>query len=134
MTEEYTQEEYWALFDNLPEELKEAVVSPQTAKEISNICDKNNIDNVRIVAEIIGEVLLGVLSPEDNLVIKLEKRLDITTKKAKQIKKEAIMFILHPVKKSLEALYEIKIESPSLEAKNKIKKGFSRDEYREPIE
>jgi len=137
MVEEYTQEEYWKLFNNLPEELKDTIVSPHTAETIRDICDKNDIDEVRTVAEIVGEVLLGVLSPEDELVSELEEELETTSEKAKKVKKEIVMFILHPVKESLEALYEIKIKSPSLEnRKNRAesKSGPSKDDYREPIE
>lgn len=137
MVEEYTQEEYWKLFNNLPEELKDAVVSPHTAETIRDICEKNDIERLRIVADIVGEVLLGVLSPKGELVQKLKERLEIKEKKASKIRKEIAMFILQPVKESLENLYEIKIESPSPQKEEeeleKEETSTDKDQYREPI-
>ncbi len=138
MVEEYTQEEYWKLFNNLPEELKDTIVSTHTADTVRDICDKNEIEKTRTVAEIVGDVLLGVLEPKEELTNEIEKQLDISKDKAEKVKKEIVMFILHPVKESLENLYEIKIKSPKPDLdQGKGEEEHSKigsDRYREPIE
>lgn len=133
MVEEYTKEQYWKLFNNLPEALQEAVLSPNTAEDIREICERNDIEEkIPQLAEIVGDVLMGVLRPEE-IISTLKEQLEIKEKKAKQVEKEIILFIIHPVQRELEKLYEIKIETPSDKEIEKDKDKIKKDPYREKI-
>jgi len=135
----YTPEQFWKLYEKLPEELKEAVFSEETAETIWDICERNEVEKISEVAEYVGRVLLGVLPPEDFQEI-LEKELKLEKDLAKKVSQEINRFIFYPVKASLEELYKIEIAPPAKptgitpppEEKPPVPPG--EDIYREPIE
>jgi len=135
----YTPEQFWKLYEKLPEELKEAVFSEETAETIWDICERNEVEKISEVAEYVGQVLLGVLPPED-FQETLEKELKLEKDLAKKVSQEINRFIFYPVKASLEELYKIEIAPPAKptgitpppEEKPPVPPG--EDIYREPIE
>jgi len=141
MQKEYTKEQLWKLYEKLPEELKEAVFSEETANNIDDICTRNGIEDDRIseIAHYTGRVLMGVLPPADFQEI-LEKELKLEKDLAKKVSQEINRFIFYPVKASLEELYKIEIAPPAKptgitpppEEKPPVPPG--EDIYREPIE
>jgi len=139
MPKEYTREQLWKLYEKLPEELKEAIFSAETADNIWNICEKNKIEKVSKVAEYVGQVLHGVLPPED-FQETLEKELKLEKDLAKKAAQEIDRFIFYPVKTSLEELYKIEIAPPAKPTgitpppEEKPPAPPSKDTYREPIE
>lgn len=145
MPEEYSREQIWKLYEKLPEELKEAIFSEETADSIWDICLRNGIEDERIseVARYTGRVLMGLLPPDDLREI-LEKELKLDKDAAKRISQEINRFIFYPVKIRLEELYKIEIAPiagtpvrPSLRKKTgeeEIEKPRKEDVYREPIE
>ena len=62
MTEEFSREQLWKLYEKLPPELREAIFSEETANNIWDICIRNGIEDNRIseIAKYVGRVLLGV--------------------------------------------------------------------------
>jgi hypothetical protein len=142
MEKEYTKEELWKIFEKLPDELKEAIFSGETAENIFNICSRNGIEDERMskVAKYVGRVLMGLLPPNEFEEI-LEKEVGIEKEVAKSIRRDVEMLIFYPVKKQLEEIYKIEIVPPArpikitppttLERKPSPPK---RDIYREPIE
>jgi len=109
MREDYKPEHFWKLYKNLPEDLQDAIFSVETADSIYDICERNDINEVSLVAKIVGRILLGVLPPDGLLGI-LEKDLKLDADTAENATREIKRFILFPVKKSLGDLYESEIQ------------------------
>ncbi len=143
MQNEYTREQLWKLYEKLPGELKEAIFSMETADNVYDICQRNNIEDDRIseIARYVGRVLLGIL-PLDEFQETLETELKLKRDKAKKVAQEINRFVFYPVKSSLEELYGIEIAPP---AKPKIAPPPKpseeepvappqKDTYREPVE
>ncbi len=136
----YSRTQYWKLFQKLPDELKDQILSEETAKNIFDICVRNEIDIERIstVASYIGQVLLGVLPP-DELQRVLERELGLKKDSAKTIIHEINRFIFYPVKASLEELYKIEITPPAKmkvtpPPEEKPPTPAGEDKYREEVE
>lgn len=144
----YSEKQLWGLFKVLPDELKDAIFSEDTANNISSICQRHEIEDEKVskIAELVGNSLMGLLPP-DEFQNSLEKEVNIDPEKAKKISQEVNRFILYPVKESLTSLYKIefapggKIIKPTLEKKEKEKEKIRSDEktpstkdiYRESI-
>jgi len=152
---QYSQEQLWKLFEKLPDDLKDAILSEDTANTIREICQRNEIgeEDMPKLAKMVGDVLMGLLPPEE-FTETLEKELKADKEQAKRISREVNRFILFPVKNSLEEFYkeirfapggrlvkqEVKKEAsekekPGLKEKPKLKekKPVGADIYREPI-
>lgn len=143
MSKNYTQEQLWKLYEKLPQELQEAVFSVETADNIWNVCEKNNVNEVSKVAKFVGYVLLGVLPIEE--FQKTLEELGIEKEAAKKISQEINRFIFYPIKSALEQLYKIEsatsqaAESPKPEVVARPAEEYQTiskkdDGYREPIE
>ena len=103
---QYTKKELFNLFEKLPSELKEAMFSEETAETISNISERYNVEKkVSHLAKKTGEVLLGILPPEE-LPKVLENEAQIDNETAKKISFEVSRLILYPVKASLSEIYK----------------------------
>ena len=138
MTEEFSREQLWKLYEKLPPELREAIFSEETANNIWDICIRNGIEDNRIseIAKYVGRVLLGVLPPVEFQKI-LEEKIKLGLEKSKKIFHEINRLIFSPVKYSLSELYETEIAGvapPSEIEKPPQKKIPKSDVYREPIE
>ncbi len=156
MAKQYTQEELWKLYEKLPEELKRAMVGADTSDHVWNICERYEFDEVSKVAKLVGDVLLGILAPED-FQEELEKELKVEKETAKKATQEINRFIFYPVRPLLEQLHEIKVSperkptaeqpivttEPGVETEIKTEKAVgeekpsapsSQDTYRESIE
>lgn len=146
---EYSQQELQKLFDSLHPELKETLLSEETAERISQISKRHKINekNVPRVARLVGNVLMGLLPPEE-LPETLEIKLGIDKERAQDISREINRFILFPVNKRLAEFYQKirlvpggRIEKREIEKKEEIEipkrergKKLTTDIYREPIE
>jgi len=140
---DYPKEQLQELYKNLPKDLREAGFSKENAKNIHEICVKNDItdeDVIFDVAKNTGYVFLGLLPPSEFSYI-LEKDLKLEKSKAELIASEITRFVFLPVRSSLEALYKMKISSSiKPEGSNqptadqpKAGKPKKSDRYREPI-
>jgi hypothetical protein len=139
MPQEYTKEEFWKLYERLPQELKDTIFSGETADHIRGICERYNVDekNIPEVAKQIGNVFLGLLPPENfQNVLELELKLEKET--IEKMMREINRFVFYPVKPVLEQLYgTIRIgneETPTGAAQEKPKRTAGEDRYRETIE
>ena len=142
MTEKLLTEQFWKLYEKLPQELKDALFAEETGNNIYDICKKNGVEeNLEAIVDLIGQVLVGVLVPED-FQETIEKELRLEKKAAKKITQEINRFIFYPVKPALEQLYKIEIapsekptEKPGVETRPKEPEAPpTKDTYREPIE
>ena len=142
---QYTKEELWKLYEKLPNELREAVFSQETADHVFNICERNQIEEVSRVSYYVGLVLVGVLLP-GGFQKALEEELRIKKAAAKSVATEINRFIFYPVKPVLEQLHRLEIEvsakvvtpQPPVVEENMPEqiegKPTMDDQYREPLE
>jgi len=134
MEKEYTKEELWKIYEKLPEELKEAIFSGETAENIFNICTRYGIEEgekISKVAKYVGRVLMGLLPPNE-FQETLERELNLEKEVAKGIGREIEMLIFYPVRTHLEEIYKIEIAQPA--RPTKVTPPPRTDIYREPIE
>ncbi|MDP3995817.1 MAG: hypothetical protein Q8P74_01030 [bacterium] len=135
---QYTQEEFWKLYEKLSQELKDAIFSGETAEHIGNICKRYNIEGGTVfeVAERTRNVLLGLLPPND-LRATLEEELKLEKEIAEKVSKEIGRFIFYPVKPELEQLYGVEKtndgEMSAGRVEQKQNKTAGEDRYREVI-
>ncbi len=110
MPTKLSKDQFWKLYEGLPQELKDSIFSSETAEYIQSICSKNNVngDKRSDIASIIGDVLLGILLPED-FEKTIKKDLKLTTDTAKNVSHEINRFIFYPVKDSLAGLHKIEV-------------------------
>jgi len=129
---EYTKEQLWELYSQLPEDLQKAVFSEEIGKTVHRICQENNVldeKTATLVLKNVGYVFLGLLTLEE-FKTSLKKELKIKNGQALNIFGKVNQEVFSTVKESLEALYGIKIETPP----EKPEKPKTPDQYREPIE
>jgi len=141
----YSKEQLWELYKNLPKDLQKAASSEENARNIHEICTKAGVtdeDAIFDVAKNTGYVFLGLLPPSEFSYI-LGKELELEKNKAELVASEITRFVFLPVRKSLEALYKMEIRPsikpgatpPTPEIPPPAKeKPTKRDIYREPTE
>lgn len=90
------------------------LLSTQNSEHIYSICKKYELLDERAseIAEYVGQVLLGVLPPEDFPEI-LEKKVKLKKDLAKKVSQEINRFIFYPVKENLASLYKIEVAPPA---------------------
>jgi len=144
---EYPKEQVWKIYEQLPDDLKDAVFSEQTAENIGNVCEKNNITDekqISQIAKLTGDVILGLLPPQE-FKQSLEKEVKLKPEIAKKIDFGIHRFVFFPVKHSLNALYQTEIVMPGViptettveikTAGKKVKPKITKsDSYREGVE
>lgn len=144
MPQEYTSEQIQKLYQNLPEDLREAIFSLETADVIYNTCKTYGLTQGQAgkISDAVGEVLAGLLLPlEFPKTIKKETNLPEVL--VRVITQEINRFIFYPVKQSLGELQTMEItpsEKPT-EPKEVAPKppekpptSSGQDVYRESVE
>lgn len=110
MPKKYTSEQFWKLYEKLPQELKNALFSEGTGDNIYEICERYEVEeNLEGIVDCVGQVLAGILTPE-NLEKTLEQDLKIEKETAEKIVQEINRFIFYPVKAELAELYKIDVK------------------------
>ena len=152
MPRKYTSEEIEKILQNLPEELKEALFSLETAEVINNACEEYGIIDERVgkIADYVGQIIMGLL-PLSEFQKTIEKEVVLPPVLAKVIAQEINRFIFYPIRPALEQLYEVKVTSPEKTLEKTLEKPSEqvkieeeklegpkalprKDVYREPIE
>lgn len=130
---EYTKEQLWDLYKQLPKDLQRATFSEEIGQNIRDICIRNEVTkdgSILNVTKTVGYVFLGLLSPV-KLSEVLQREFKAKKETADQVSAEITKEIFSPLKETLEALYEIKIEIPKIAIKKQVVKKA--DSYRESI-
>ena len=142
------KEEYPDFFTKTPPEVIDFVLSEETAKKITDICEKNRVGNeekIESIAYRIALVLLGKL-PRESLALTLELGVDLTAETAKKIYDEANQFIfsrlsLLKAEKAKAAMPQLTAppkgeseEKPEEKSAEEPKRPRGKDVYREPVE
>jgi hypothetical protein len=136
--DELTRDKFWAIYNTLPDTLKDAIFSEDTAEAIFNICKLYEIDKNSEVAKIIGKILMGLLPPEF-LKDTLQEEIGISEDIAQKTALELEHFILNPVKKDLDVLYQEvdgnkeKTGDNITEQVPPVEEPKKEDTYREPL-
>jgi len=153
---DYTSEQFWKLYQKLPQELKDILFAEDTGDQILDACSKYGADDESTkISKLVGKVLVGLLPPDD-FQNALESEIGLTKETARQINHDLTRFIFYPVKETLYTLYNLKPTEPS--GKESISgvdlkttpasprvpetgsslenypKGGGSDTYREPVE
>lgn len=108
MFKKYEPEQFQKLTEALPEELKEAIFSMETAEAISGACEKYGVVDERagIIADLTGQVLLGVI-PSSEFIRNIQEETKLPEVLAKAIGQEINRFVFYPVKPSLDKFIEM---------------------------
>ncbi len=151
---EISQDEVWEIIDMLPDDLREALFSGDTADAIGEACKRADIDNedkTSEVARYTGHVLMGILAPAD-LPAVLQEEIGLEEEKAQRAYEYIERHVFEPVKNSLEAINkeierterEEEIAPPSTKEtarrppekkeNERQRENADEDPYREPIE
>ena len=121
-------EKNWELFEKLPEELQEIIFSENLADIIWDICEKNNIEEVNKVANLVGHILLGAL-PMGNFEQELMAELNLTQIAAAKVKEDADYAIFEPTKALLAEKKEVEPkQAPSLKEKVNLEIDWEKGE------
>jgi len=142
---EYNQKQLWGLFNVLPEKLKDAIFSEETANAIFSICEEHKIEDDKRskIAKLVGDSLMGLLPP-DRLQESIKTETWVDQAEAEKIALEINRFILYPVKEALSSLYSVefapggKIIQPKIDkskvVEKKPKNASGKDTYRELVD
>ncbi len=131
----YSSDEMWDLFRELPEDLKDASFSERNGQRITNICQRYELDykTKQQILKLVGYVLFGLLPP-NKLTDLMVKDLGLKKEIAEKIYIEINAFVFFKVKDSLEKLYNIKITDKEVK-KEEVEKAIETDDkYKEPID
>ena len=142
---QYTQEQLDKIYEKLPEELKEAIFSVETAEEIGDTCESYGITDNRVgeIADRVGYVLAGLMLPQEFAQV-LETEVKLPKVLAQAIARDLNRFVFYPVRPALEQLHRMEIEVSARvvtpqpaeegEAPTEKPRQAGPDTYREPIE
>ena len=139
----FDPDKLWPIYEKLPEDLKDAIFSEQTADTISAICQRNNIEEkeTSAIAKYIGYVLLGVVRRSEFPTV-LQTEVPLSKDIAEKIVYETNQFIFFPLKASLDFISpeENTTVSPGApkntpqKTASTSRKKISKDSYREAVE
>ncbi len=108
MARELSTEEFWEIYELLPEKLQNAVFSHDTSESIMAACSTAGIQDgrERDVARFTGRVLLGLIPPEE-FAATLEKEVaDLDSEQADTIATYIDRNVFEPIRSELNILYE----------------------------
>lgn len=138
---EYTNEQFWKLYEKLPQELKDALFAQETGDSIYEICQKYEAtDYLQEISWLTGQVLVGLVLPQE-FSAEIQK-LGVAKESAELIAREINRSVFYPVKPALEQLHRMEIEvsakvvtpQPQEIQEEKPEEPRGEDTYREQIE
>jgi hypothetical protein len=104
--EKLSQDKFWAIYETLSEPLKDAIFSVDTADSITNISRLNDIEDVSKIADLVSNVLFGLL-PLELIPDILKDDLNLTDDLSKKISLELEHFIFNDLESDLNKLYNV---------------------------
>lgn len=139
---EYTDQQIAQMYDNLPEDLKDAIFSVEMSSVVEKIGKESqlNIEQIGDLANETGMVMLGVTHP-DEFISNLAERLVVDKERAGLIAHKINDQIFKPVRDSLRKVHNIRddatknFQGQSLEARNRedILKEIEKDHTKEIV-
>jgi len=110
----YTDEQIKAMYENLPEDLKDAIFSVDMTEIIKKIGEKHglHIDKIGELGNETGMVMLGVTSPKD-FIPNLSKRIGGDKENLRKIAEEVNAQIFRRVRESLKEIHQMGSAKPA---------------------
>lgn len=107
----FTEEQIAQMYDNLPEDLKDAIFGMEMNEIVERIGRENqlNIEQIGDLANETGMVMLGVTHPNE-FIVNLAERLEVDKEKARAIAQEINEQIFKPVRDSLRKIHNMREE------------------------
>mgnify|MGYP001617430965 CR=1 FL=1 len=107
----FTEEQIAQMYDNLPEDLKDAIFGLEMNEIVERIGRENqlNIEQIGELANETGMVMLGVTHPNE-FIANLAERLEADKEKARIIAQEINEQIFKPVRESLRKIHNMREE------------------------
>lgn len=101
----YTKEQFNEIFKTLPKDIKEAIISAESAEIIQTIAKNNNIlpEKVKSLGDEVGLVMMGITKLKD-FSKNLENRLGISSETSQKIIKDVNEMIFKNIQESLKKL------------------------------
>jgi hypothetical protein len=98
----------YAIYFQLPQELRQLFFADATANQMREIAEKNNLDKKQLwwASYTVGMVLLGEIHIT-NFVKALQEKCNLTEEKARQLAREINQVIFLPVKESLKKVHQV---------------------------
>ncbi len=127
------QKEFWAIFKNLSDDLKTALVSEDTSEAIWNISQICNIEKVSSLAKIVRNVLVGLLPPK-NFREAVKKEFNMSDADSQKLEVYIQHYIFNPVSDDLESLYQEEKKTETEEEGKGTSEGEKEDVYREIVQ
>jgi hypothetical protein len=107
MPKKYTREQFWKLYETLPQELRDALWSEETTEVIRSACERYGVSQYfHDVIDLAGAVLLGLGLPQQ-FQEELQE-LGIKKKEAEKIAHEVNRFVFYAIKPVLDQLHSQK--------------------------
>ncbi|MFH0739606.1 MAG: hypothetical protein V1819_01415 [bacterium] len=104
-----SKDEAWKIYETLPQDLKTAIFSEETANSILSASQRNGLSEQQTsqTAELVGLYLLGVL-PIENLAQEIMQATSASQAQVSQIILELTRLVFHSIQNSLDTLYNLK--------------------------
>ncbi|GEM_PF-5849931 len=104
MAKPYTTEQFWQMYEALPEEIKNALWAPETGDNIAQIIEKSELDEYHNdIVDLCSQVFVGVILPQA-LGAEIAK-LGIPEEAAKSTAQQLNALVFYPAKLGLEKLH-----------------------------
>jgi len=137
---EYTKEQLWELYEQLPPDLQKAVFSEDIGEKVRGFCYENNLFDEKpgtTILKNVGYVFLGLMDIEE--FRNSFNELNIKKAASQNIYARINNEIFSELKESLEGLYGIKLkfektEKPETKKQKEEPKIKKQDRYLEPLE
>ena len=123
--------DYLKVFNNLPENVQDVILSKDTAQNIKDICINQGIKEsvIPVVSELVGDVLMGILQ-EPALIQQLTEKANITGTASKEIADAISREVLAPVRSSIPTKIPDTNETPPIPPyeQTPLRPSFAKDE------
>lgn len=118
----FTEEQIAQMYDNLPEDLKDAIFGVEMNEIVEKIGRENqlNIEQIGDLANETGMVMLGVTHPNE-FIANLAERLETDKEKARAIAQEINEQVFKPVRDSLRKIHNMREDGEEQEEQNQDK-------------
>ncbi len=137
---ELPPDQFWKLQEKLPQELRDALWSPETGDDIHEVIERHDVDeHGQKISWLVGQVLIGLILPQE-FAEALEKEIKLPKTLADAIARDINRLVFYPVKPALEQLHRMEIEvtakvvTPQPEEQEKPEEPRGEDRYREQLE
>jgi len=133
--QDYTEEQIGQMYDNLPEDLKEAIFSVDMSEIVEKIGKENqlNIEQVGNLANETGMVMLGVTHPNE-FIANLADRLEVDKERARVMAGEINEQIFKPVRESIRKIHNIREEEEQVRDVGHSVSNINREDVLKEIE